>query len=215
MVGNIYVFIGWKVLNDYRVEIYITEQRIYGIERRVKIMDPNNKTLIPLIIVFFVFGIVIGYAIHKPPPIETEKIVEMDKIVTATATATPTTAPIVTATATAAATAAPAISDFTVKTYDPSKDTPANTIELTSNGANPNAISVRPGDSVLIKITGYSSQSPLTLILNATEERNLGTSGAVVVTFNNKGIYSFKAIIPSGDPNILPKTYAEGTIRVY
>ncbi len=178
-------------------------------------MDSKNKTLIPLIIIFFILGIVVGYVAHKPQTIEIEKPVE--KIVyqntTVYVTVTPTPAPTATATATAIAT--PAISDFTVKNYDPSKDTPTKTIELTSNGASPNTLSIRPDDSVLIKITDYSSQSPLTLILNNTYSRNLGTGGAVVVTFNKKGTYSFKAIISSGDPNILPKSYAEGTITVY
>lgn len=178
-------------------------------------MDPKNKTLIPLIIIFFIFGIVVGYAAHKPQTIEIEKIVEKEKIVTVTVTVTPAPAPIVTATATATAIATPAISDFTVKNYDSSKDTPTKTIELTSNGANPSTLSIRPEDSVLIEITSYSSQSPLTLILNNTYSRNLGTGGAVVVTFNKKGTYSFKAIISSDDPNILPKSYADGTITVY
>lgn len=178
-------------------------------------MDPKNKTLIPLIIIFFIFGMVVGYAAHKPQTIEkpVEKIVYQNTTVYVTVTPTP--APIVTATPTATAIATPAISDFIVKNYEPSKDTPTKTIELTSNGANPNTLSIRPDDSVLIKITGYSSQSPLTLLLNNTYSRNLGTGGAVVVTFNKKGTYSFKAIISSDDPNILPKSYAEGIITVY
>ncbi|MDO9097988.1 MAG: hypothetical protein Q7U60_07690 [Candidatus Methanoperedens sp.] len=179
-------------------------------------MDPKYKTLIPLIIIFFIFGIVVGYVAHKPQTIEIEKIVEKEKIVTVIVTPSPTPAlatPTPTPTPTAIAT--PAISDFTVKNYEPSKDTPTKTIELTSNGANPSALSIRPGDTVLIKITDYTLQSPLTLILNATYSRNLGTGGAVVVTFNKKGTYIFKAIIPSSDPNILPKSYADGTITVY
>lgn len=183
-------------------------------------MDPKYKTLIPLIIIFFIFGMVVGYVAHKPQTIEIEKIVTVTVTPVPTAsptlTQTPTPTPTPTQTPTPTATVAPTVSDFIVTTgYDPSKDTSTKTIELTSNGANPRTLSIRPGDSVLIKITSYSSQSPLTLILNATTERNLGTSGAVVVTFNKKGTYSFKAIIPSGDPNILPKSYAEGTITVY
>jgi len=172
-------------------------------------MDPKYKTLIPLIIVFFVFGVAVGYAVHKPETIEkfeyvnqtVEKIVE--KIIEVTVTPTPTPTPIVT----------PALPDFTVKNYEPSKDIPTKTIELTTRGAAPGTVSVRPGETVLIKVV--TPQNPVTLILNATYSRNLGTSGAVVVTFNNKGMYSFKAVIPSGDPNILPTTYAEGTITVY
>lgn len=178
-------------------------------------MDPKNKTLIPLIIIFFIFGIVVGYVAHKPQTIETIVTVTVTPIPTPPPTLTQTPTPTPTPTSTPTATVAPTVTDFIIKNYDPSKDTPTKTIELTSNGANPNTLSIRPEDTVLIKITGYSLQSPLTLILNATYSRNLGTGGAVVVTFNKKGIYSLKAIIPSGDPNILPKTYAEGTITVY
>ncbi len=178
-------------------------------------MESKYKTLIPLIIIFFVLGAVVGYVAHKPKTIEIEKPVE--KIVyqnnTVYVTVTPTPTPIATATATTTAT--PAISDFTVKNYDTSTDIPTATIELTSNGANPSSLSIRLGDTVLIKITGYSSQSPLTLILNATYSQNLGTSGAVVVTFNKKGTYRFEGNIPSNDPNIKAKIYAEGTITVY
>ncbi len=179
-------------------------------------MDPKYKTIIPLVAVFFVFGIVVGYVVHKPETIEKieyiNKTVEVERIVTVTVTVTPTTTPTPTPTATQA------VSDFIVKIYEPSKDTPAKTIELTSRGADPNVLSIRSGDTVLIKITGYSQQSPLKLnltSLNMSQERNLGTSGAVVVTFNTKGTYSFKAIIPSGDPNVLPRDYAAGTITVY
>lgn len=178
-------------------------------------MESKYKTLIPLIIIFFILGAVLGYVAHKPNTIEIEKPVE--RIVYQYVTVTPTPTPVVTA-ATSTPTETPVISDFTVKNYDPSKDTPTKTIELTSNGANPGTLSIRPVDSVLIKITGYSLQSSLTLnltSLNMSQERNLGTSGAAIVTFNKKGSYSFKAIIPSDDPNILPKTYAEGTITVY
>ncbi len=181
-------------------------------------MDPKNKTLIPLIIIFFILGIVVGYVAHKPQTIEKIVTVTVTPIPTPPPTLTQTPTPTPTLTSTPTATVAPTVTDFIIKNYDPSKDTPTKTIELTSNGANPSTLSIRPEDTVLIKITGYSLQSPLTLnltSLNTSQERNLGTSGAVVVTFNNKGIYSLKAIIPSPDPNILPKTYAEGTITVY
>jgi plastocyanin len=179
-------------------------------------MESKYKTLIPLIIIFFIVGVAVGYVAHKPKTIEIEKPVE--KIIyqnnTVYVTVTPT--PIVTATAAAIET--PAISDFTVRNYDPSTDTPTKTIELTSNGANPSIVSVHPGDTVLIKITGYSLQSPLKLnltSLNMSQERNLGTGGAVVVTFNTRGSYSLKASVLSADPTILPRTYGEGTITVY
>lgn len=176
-------------------------------------MDPKNKTLIPLIIIFFIFGIAVGYAAHKPQTIEIEKIVEKKEIVTVTVTATPTPAPIVTATATAIAT--PAISDFTVKDYDSSTDTPTRIIELVNGRANPSEMTISPGSTVLIKITDYTLTSPLTLILNSTYSKNLYTSGTAFITFNKKGTYPFKAVIPSSDPNILPWAYGEGTITVY
>ena len=179
-------------------------------------MESKYKTLIPLIIIFFIAGVAVGYLAHKPVTIE--------KIVTITVTPTPTPSPISTPittpiytpipTSTPTTTATPA-SDFTVRIYDPSTDKPAQTIELTSKGANPGTVSIHPGDALLIKITGYSSQSPLNLILNSTYSQNIGTSGAVIVTFNKKGSFSFEAIVSSGDPNILPKSYAEGTINVY
>ncbi|MCZ7380061.1 MAG: hypothetical protein O8C64_00580 [Candidatus Methanoperedens sp.] len=177
-------------------------------------MESKYKTLIPLIIIFFIIGVAIGYVAHKPKTIEiqkpVEKIIYQNNTVYVTVTPTP---PIVTATATAVAT--PLISDFTVRNYDRSTDNPTQTIKLTSNGANPNFVSIHLGDTVLIEITDYSSQSPLTLILNSTYSRNLGTSGAVIVNFNAKGSYSFKAVIPSSYQYVLPKTYAEGTISVY
>jgi hypothetical protein len=177
-------------------------------------MDPRNKTSI-LFILFFIFGILVGYAVHKPQTIEkieyinqtieVPKIPEEEVEVTITPAATPTATPTTT----------PIISDFTVKNYDPSLDTPAQTIELKNWRANPSTLSIRSGDTVLIKIVDYTLQSPMTLILNTTYKQNLGTSGAVVVTFNKKGTYNLTAIIPSSDPSIKPGTYAEGIITVY
>jgi hypothetical protein len=182
-------------------------------------MESKYKTLIPLIIIFFIIGVAVGYLAHKPATVTIEKIVTVTvtpiPTLTAIATPIPTLTAIATPIPTLTATATPAVSDFTVRNYDLTTDKPAKTIELTRNGPNPVTISVHPGDALLIKISGYSSESPLTLILNATYSRNLGTSGAVIVTFNTRGSYSFKAIIPSGDPNILPATYGEGTINVY
>ncbi len=179
-------------------------------------MDPRNKTYIPLIIIFFIFGVVLGYVAHKPATIEkpvyinntVEKIVE--KVVQVTVTPTP----IPTVAATTVET--PAISDFTVRNYDPSTDVTTKTILLRNMGADPDTLSIRPGDTVLIQITDYTLQNPLRLILNASYQRDMGTSGAVVVTFNKRGTYSLKAfIISSTDPNILPRLYGEGTITVY
>jgi hypothetical protein len=176
-------------------------------------MDPRNKTSI-LFILFFIFGLLVGYVAHKPETIEkieyinqtieVPKIVEKIVEVTVTSTSTPIATPTNTS----------GISDFTVKNYGPSLDTPAQTIELKNWRASPSTLSIRSGDTVLIKIADYTLMSPMTLILNNTYNRNLGTSGAVVVTFNKKGIYNLKAIIPSSDPYIIPRTYAEGIITV-
>ncbi len=176
-------------------------------------MDPKYKTLVPLIIIFFIFGIVVGYVAHRPETVvkteyvnkTVEKIVEKIVEVTVTPTLTPTPA------STPAAT--PSVPDFTVKNYEPSKDIPTKTIELTTRGAVPDTVSVRLGDTVLIKVT--TPPNPITLSLNATYSRNMGTGGAVVVTFNKKGSYSLKAVTLSGDPNIQSTPYAEGTITVY
>jgi hypothetical protein len=197
MVGNIDVLLDGKYLMITEWKSILLNKE-FIMPEEIKIMDPKYKTLIPLVIIFFIFGVVIGYVAHKPETVE--------KIITVTITPTPTPAPTPTPT--------PTISDFTVKIYEPSIDIPTKTIELTKRGAEPDAMSIRSGDTVLIKITD-SPQSPLTVILNATYSRKLGTSGAVVVTFNKIGTYSLKAIIPSGDPNILPTTYATGTISVY
>lgn len=175
-------------------------------------MDPKNKTLIPLIIIAFVFGAVIGYLAHQPEtiqktvekPVYVNRTIEVVKEVTVTPAQT-----------TPAPTPTPEIQDFTVKNYDQSKDRPSYTIELTNWRANPNTLFNHPGDSVLIKITDTSLDSPMTLIINKTYTKNLGTSGAVFVTFNKKGTYDFKSIIPSSDPTIIPRTYAEGKITVY
>lgn len=175
-------------------------------------MESKYKTLIPLIIIFFILGAVVGYVAHKPNTIEIEKPVE--RIVYQYVTVTPTPAPVVTA-ATAAPTETPVLSDFTVKNYDPSTDTPTKIIELVNSRANPSEMTISPGSTVLIQITDYTLTSPLTLILNSTYSKNLYTSGTAFITFNKKGTYTFKAVIPSSDPNILPWAYGEGTITVY
>jgi len=181
-----------------------------------KIIDPkNNKTLIPLIIIFFILGVVVGYVAHKSVTIE--KIVTVNVTVTPTPTPAPTQTPIPTPTPTPTPTpiATPVVSDFTVKDYyDPSKETPTYTVQLRNRGVDPNTLSIRQGESVLIKITDSSLLSPLTIYLNSSPIKDLGVSGAAFVTFNNKGIYSLKAMYRSGDPNIISQTYAEGTITV-
>jgi len=187
--------------------------------RGLKVMENQNKLSIPLIIVVFFIGIVIGYAGHEPKTIEkieykdrpVEKIVYQDRIVEVTVTVTPTPTPA----PTPVATAAPVISDFSVKYYEPSKDNPTKTIELTNNRAMPDSLSLHKGDTVLIKITDSSLQSPLTLIFNSTDTKNLGRSGAVVVTLNNLGTYTFKAIYPANYPGSISESYGEGTIIVY
>lgn len=177
-------------------------------------MDSTNKILIPLIIVFFIFGVAVGYVVHKPEPIV--KIVEKENIttVTVTVTPTPTLSPIQTPTPTPVAT--PTVSDFIVKDYyDPSKEIPTYTIQIRNWNVDPNTLSIRQGESVLIKITDTTLLSSMTLILNSSYQKELGTSGAAFVTFNKKGMYSLKAILRSSDPTIISRTYAEGTISVY
>ena len=168
-----------------------------------------KKNLYPLIVVFFILGLVIGYAIHKPETIE--KIQYVDRIVNATATPV-TTSPSATASPTPAEspTATPIAPDFTVKEYyDPAKDKVTVTMELVNRATTPDTVRIMAGETVLIKIIETSLQSRLTLILNSSYTKNLGTSGAVVVTFNKKGSYSVKAIIPSSDPSIIPIVYTE------
>lgn len=180
-------------------------------------MESKYKTLIPLIIIFFIIGVAVGYVAHKPVTIE--KIVTVT--VTPIPTPTPITTPIPTLTPTSTPiptptpTATPVISDFTVRNYDPSTDTPTKKIDLVNRRANPTETPIHLGDTVLIEITDSSLTTPLTLILNSTYSKNLGTSGAAFITFNKKGTYTFKAIVPSPDPNVLPSTYGEGTITVY
>ncbi|MCX9024803.1 MAG: hypothetical protein OIN85_01760 [Candidatus Methanoperedens sp.] len=179
-------------------------------------MESKYKTLIPLIIIFFIIGVAVGYVAHKPVTIE--------KIVTVTVTPIPTTTPISTPIPTLTlistpiptltATATPTVSDFTVRNYDPSTDTPTKKIELINRRANPTETAIHLGDTVLIEITDSSLTTPLTLSLDSYS-KNLGTSGAAFITFNKKGTYTFKAIASSPDPNVLPSTYGEGTITVY
>lgn len=178
-------------------------------------MDAQYNKLIPIIIIVFILGVAVGYAVHKPEIQYINKTIEKTVVVTVTPTSTPTLTQTLTPTLSPTPTATPTVSDFTVKVYNPSTDMPTKTIEFVAGHAQPDSMSVRMDDIVLIKITSYPYQSPLTLILNNTYSKDLGTSGAVIVNFNNKGTYSFKGIISSDDPNILPLTYGEGTITVY
>lgn len=178
-------------------------------------MDSKNNTLYPLIILFFLLGIVVGYVIHKPETrIEyvnktiqvesTPTIKEVEKIV------------YVTAAPTYVAPAATAVmANFSVKGYNPDTDKPTNTMELANHRFNPQTLSIPTGSTVLIRISDYSLQSPIILILDSYQ-KSLGTSGAVVVTFNKKGIYNLKAVISSGDPYVESQTYGEeAVVTVY
>ncbi len=180
-------------------------------------MESKYKTLIPLIIIFFIIGVAIGYLAHKPETIKEIVTVTVTPIPTPTLISTPIPAPttISTSIPTPTTIATPALSDFTVRNYDPSTDVPTATIQLVNNRATPNELHVHVGDTVLIDITDVSLTTPLTLFLNSTYSINMGTSGAAFITFNNKGTYTFEAIAISSDPNILPLVYGKGTIIVY
>ncbi len=178
----------------------------------MRTMDQKYKTLIPLIIIFFIFGAVVGYLAHQPATTEkiVEKTVYINRTIEVIKEVTPT--PVLTA-PTPAATLE--IQDFTVKSYDPSIDIPSRTIELTNWRANPDTLTIHPGDSVLFKITDSSLQSSMTFILNRSYTKDLGTTGFAYAVFNKKGTYNFESIIPSSDPTIDPRIYAQGTITVY
>lgn len=180
-------------------------------------MDPKIKSYLPLVIIFFVLGVAAGYVLHKPAtiekPIYINQTIEVEK--TVTATATPTSTAIMTPTLTPTLTETPPpVPDFTVKIWNPDTDNPTHTIQLRNKKVDPNTLSINTGDTILIRITDASVFSPMELIINSSYTQNLGTSGAVVVTFNNKGIYSVDAIIPSIDPTILPLIYGHGMITV-
>jgi len=177
-------------------------------------MESKNKMLIPLIIGVFIFGVIVGYVAHKPVTIE--KNVEKTVTVTVTETPSPTTGPALTLTPTPTQITIPTISDFTIKnSYDPAVDTPTYTVLLRNWRADPKDLSVRPGDSVLIKITNNMESYRMMLLFNSSYIKDLGTSGFAYFTFNKKGIYNFKVTIPSNDPNVVPRTFAEGKISVY
>ena len=188
-------------------------------------IDPKHYTLIGLIIVFLVFGTIIGYVVNKQISVD-------EVIVTPTATpekedviVTPTETPdavetVVAPTPTETEPAETPLQElgFTYKSYDPAVDQETRTIEFINGAARPYSVSIHPGDSVLFKVSDTTStgQSIFTLIIKS-EEITIGRSGAMtLVTFNNKEIYTFKAVIYSDDPNINPFEYGkEGTIAVY
>lgn len=175
-------------------------------------MEQKDSTFYPLIILFFILGLVIGYIIHQPQTeikyinntIEVPALVKAGVEVTASPTST-------TPVKTPETTQAP---DFEVKTYDPAKDKPDQIIELTNWQAKPDSLSLRMGETVLIKVVNYPDQPDPRFIMGSIE-RKLGTAGMIIVKFNKIGTYDFKAIIPNADPTINPRTYAEGSIRVY
>ncbi len=169
-------------------------------------MDVKDNTFYPLIILFFFLGLVIGYVIHQPATVMQIKYVNntIEKIVEKTPEAT-------VSSTSALPTAAPtAVADFIVKeSYDPSMDIPTETIDLANWRAFPDVVTIHPGESVVIRITASSLPGPITLVLNSTYKRNIGTSGAAFIIFNKKGTYTLKAIIPNPDPNVIPTVYAD------
>ena len=181
-------------------------------------MESKERTLYSLIILFFVIGLVIGYMMHQPGteiryinntlevPEEVPKVVETIGEVTA--------APTITAT-TPAPTSTP-VPDFEVKIFDPEKDKPTNEILLVNTRkAMPDYVSMHPGGTVLIKVVDYPDQLNELRFIMGSYQQKLGTSGMIVIKFNNIGTYKFIAIIPNDDPSINPVTYAEGSIKIY
>ncbi len=174
-------------------------------------MEQKDSTFYPLIILFFILGLVMGYVIHQPGTEiryinNTIEVPKVETIVETTASST--------STASTPAPTSTQVPDFEVKIYEPGKDKPAQTIELVNWQAMPDQISIRPGQIVLIKVVNYPEQSPPRFIMD-TYERKLGTSGMIVITFNKTGTFNYQVIIPNEDPSILPKIYAKGSIRVY
>ena len=169
-------------------------------------MEIKDNTFYPLIILFFFLGLVIGYMVHQPVTVTETRYINntVEKIVEKTPEATGSPTSVVTVAVPTPGT------DFSVKdSYDPSMDKPTRTIELANWRATPDTVTIHPGESVVIVITASSVQGPITLVLNSTYKRNIGTSGAAFITFNKKGTYTFKAIIPNPDPNIVPIVYAD------
>ncbi|HEY9245699.1 MAG TPA: hypothetical protein VIO11_02520 [Candidatus Methanoperedens sp.] len=181
-------------------------------------MDPKNKTLIPLVIIFFLFGIAVGYIVHTPKTVTIEKPVYINNTIEKTVEVTSTPTPGITTLPTVVPVLTPQIPDFNVKFYDQAVDHPSRTIDIANQRASPNSMTIHLEDTVLIRISDTSLQNPLELTIssmNTTYKKSLGTSGAVYVTFNAKGMYNLKAVILSADKNIMGRTYAEATITIY
>ncbi len=180
-------------------------------------MESKERTFYSLIILFFVIGLVIGYLIHQPETeiryinntIDVTK--EVPKVVgtTAEVTAAPTAA------ATTSAPTSTPVPDFEVKIFDPEKDKPAQTVELVNWKAIPDYVSMHPGETVLIKVVNYPDNQDSPKFRMGSYEKILGTSGMIVIKFNNRGTYDFTVIIPNNDPSISPVTYAKGSIKIY
>lgn len=179
-------------------------------------MESKERTFYSLIILFFVIGLVTGYLIHQPGtevryinntievPKEIPKIVETIGEVTAAPTPAATPRP----------TSTP-VPDFEVKIYDAEKDKPAKTIELVNWKATPDDVSIHPGDSILIKVVNYPSSLDIPIFILGSYQKILGNSGMIVIKFNNSGTYDFTVVVSSKDPNVIPRQYAKGTIRVF
>ncbi|MFH1323263.1 MAG: hypothetical protein ABIH80_05490 [Methanobacteriota archaeon] len=175
-------------------------------------MESKERTFYSLIILFFVIGLVIGYMMHQPGTEiryinNTEVPKEVPKVVETIVEVSPTsTTPAPTSTQ---------VPDFEVKIFDPEKDKPAQTIELVNWKAMPDYVSMRPGETVLVKVVNYPANQEKPKFIMGSYQKILGTSGMIVIKFNNRGTYDFTVIIPNNDPSINPVTYAKGSIKIY
>ncbi|MFA4936258.1 MAG: hypothetical protein WC568_10535 [Candidatus Methanoperedens sp.] len=181
-------------------------------------MDPKYKTLIPLIIIFFIFGIVVGYVAHKPQTIEIEKVVyinqTVEKIVTVTVTPTP--APQQAEEVLPKETPVVKVPDI-IKLEITGTSVATKTITIKAidyGGINPNPTSLRVNDTAFFRL--YEIFQYKKAILQIGENNfELGTGSAIYLKFTEKRTYNYKVLVPSSDPNIQPTIYAEGTITVY
>ncbi|MDD5615491.1 MAG: hypothetical protein PHH85_04750 [Candidatus Methanoperedens sp.] len=180
-------------------------------------MESKERTFYSLIILFFVIGLIIGYLVHQPGTeiryinntIDVTK--EVPKVVETIGEVTAAPTPI----ATTSAPASTPVPDFEVKIYDPAKDKPAQTIELVNWKAMPDYVSMHPGETLLIKVVNYPDYQDSPKFIMGSYEKILGTSGMIVIKFNNRGTYDFTVIIPNNDPSIKPVEYAKGSIKVW
>ncbi len=175
-------------------------------------MESKDITFYPLLVLFFALGLIIGYVVHQPETeikyinstIEVQKNVENKGEVGVSPTSTATTpAPTITQ-----------VPDFEIKIYDPEKDKPSEIIEIVNWQAMPDQISIPLKNTVLIKVVDYPDR-PAPYFMMGSYNKKLGTAGQIVVIFNKKGTFNYKVVIPDDDPNVMPVTYAEGSIRVY